>query len=88
MPAKFHWTPTVGPYYLTVIDSNREQEPTFAYPETLVVVPRKRSSATWIVDAVKGENVTVIVRDATGEIAESPPLVVGPGSDYCMEFAY
>lgn len=86
MPAKFSWTPTTGPYYLTVVDSNQHASPKFAYPETLVVVPRKRASATWLVDATKGQNVTVVVRDATGETAVSPPLVVGQGSDYCLDY--
>lgn len=50
----------------------------------MLVVPNA-NSATWIVDLPAGSEVTVVVRDATGETAQSDPFVVGEGLDECFE---
>ena len=50
----------------------------------MLVVPNA-NSATWVVDLPAGSKVTVVVRDATGEMASSSPFVVGAGSDECFE---
>jgi len=47
-------------------------------------VIRYSNSATWVVDNPAGSNVTIVIRDATGELAQTLSRVVEEGSNECM----
>jgi len=88
-PATFTWTPTTAPYYLSIVESHDDSigaaQATFSLPDDFWVIVPFRNTATWMVDLPAGANVTIVLRDATGEIAETYPRVIGMGSDDCLE---
>ena len=49
----------------------------------MIIIPRA-NSATWTVDLPAGSDVTIVVRDASGELAGTFPRVVGRGSGDCL----
>jgi hypothetical protein len=51
--------------------------------EEEVVVPHS-SSASWIVDTEEGSLVTVVVRDSTGQVAQSITRTVLSGPEHCL----
>lgn len=77
-PALFAWTPSTGPYHLTVTTS-----PAHATEGDVVVIPHA-TSASWIVDVPEGREVTVVVIDAKGRTAESVVRTVQSGPSHCL----
>jgi len=80
-PVIFAWTPTVPPYYLAMT-TDPAVLPNFD-TQDVGIVPHA-SWAAWLVDVPERTNVTVFIRDSTGEIAETEPRIVGPGPSYCL----
>jgi len=81
-PSQFSWTPTTGPYYLSITTSNNGLQPQYNSGET-VVVPHA-SSASWIVDVEEGSLVTVEVKDSKGQVAETVVRTVMSGPEHCL----
>nr|XP_019046211.1 hypothetical protein I302_04951 [Kwoniella bestiolae CBS 10118]OCF25141.1 hypothetical protein I302_04951 [Kwoniella bestiolae CBS 10118] len=76
-PSTFHWTPTTSPYTLSLIDHTTSED-----VEEMVLVTDNK--ATWIVDIAPGSNITLLVRDAKGNSAESLNWVVEEGGKGCL----
>ncbi|WVW83808.1 hypothetical protein I302_105829 [Kwoniella bestiolae CBS 10118] len=72
-PSTFHWTP----YTLSLIDHTTSED-----VEEMVLVTDNK--ATWIVDIAPGSNITLLVRDAKGNSAESLNWVVEEGGKGCL----
>lgn len=79
--AHFSWEATTAPYYLFVLSND---EPISNVIDQAVMVP-ETNKASWRVDLPAGTNVTLAVRDATGEIGYSYGKVVGVGSGECLD---
>ncbi|ORY34101.1 hypothetical protein BCR39DRAFT_236414 [Naematelia encephala] len=71
-PATFSWTPTQGPYSITLTSSDEA-----------IIIP-SHAQATWMVDLAVGTEVVLTVTDGAGQTASSKSFVVGQGSDACM----
>jgi len=81
-PATFTWTATVAPYYLTI--HHADSDALFTAEEDPIVI-RSANTAAWIIDYPAGTLVRVHVRDATGEVTATLPMLVGEGYTDCME---
>lgn len=81
----FSWTPTTGPYHLTVTTSGSTADALdAAHTEGEVVIIPHATSASWIVDVQQGQQVTVVVKDANGQVAETIARVVQGGPSHCL----
>jgi hypothetical protein len=85
-PATYTWTPTTPPYRLSILENTLSVNPSFTSDAATAEIPWA-STATWMVDSMAGTNVTVMIRDADGNVALSYPRVVGTGSGECLEQA-
>jgi len=88
-PATFTWTPSVPPYYLSIVESTDSglydpAQMAFSTHDMLLVIP-SGTKATWVVDIPAGMNVTITLRDARGEVAQTYPRVIAEGSDECLD---
>ncbi|WWC61777.1 uncharacterized protein I303_104362 [Kwoniella dejecticola CBS 10117] len=93
IPATFNWTPTYGPYTLSLIQ-HRTSVPTTTDAESEVSVSEKKeeemilvtdTKATWIVDIQPGSNITLLIKDFKGNSAESLNWIVEEGISGCLE---
>ncbi len=50
----------------------------------MIIVPES-NSASWVVDLTSGTEIKVNVMDSAGEVAQTSPLMVGEGSDECLD---
>ena len=86
-PALFAWTPTNGPYYLSVTttssSSSHHVDEFDPENDNVVVIPHA-TSASWIVDVLEGQQVIVQVRDSDGRVAETFTRTVGSGPSHCL----
>jgi hypothetical protein len=80
-PATFSWTATVAPYHLTIHYADIDALFT---PEEDPIIVRSSNAITWITDYAAGTQIRVHVRDATGEVTSTAPMVVGEGWTDCM----
>ncbi|OCF60511.1 hypothetical protein L486_00144 [Kwoniella mangroviensis CBS 10435] len=77
IPSTFHWTPTSGPYTLSLIDHTTSED-----VEDMVLVTETK--ATWMVDISPGSNITLLITDSKGNSAESLNWVVEEGTTGCL----
>jgi hypothetical protein len=80
-PALFEWTPTTGPYYLSVTSSGRSIGP---HIDGEVITIPHATSASWIVDVEEGRQVTVLIKDSNGQTARTVSRTVMPGPEHCL----
>ncbi|EIW70712.1 hypothetical protein M231_02634 [Tremella mesenterica] len=83
-PATFSWSPTTSPYYLALLTSSDHSSSSILELDAQAYVPVPRETATWVVDVEEGTTVTVLVRDATGEVAFSEMRLVEHGNGDCL----
>ncbi|WVF71553.1 hypothetical protein IAT40_006361 [Kwoniella sp. CBS 6097] len=81
-PATYTWTPTSGPYTLSIVDHSSTAPETIS--EDLVIVS-SGESATWIVDVKPGVNVSISIVDGEGNVAQSEVVFVSEGSLECLD---
>jgi hypothetical protein len=85
----FAWTPTTGPYYLSITTSPTPYDDDLINGDRtdtdgdVVVIPHA-TSASWIVDVREGQQVTVEVKDSEGRVAETITRMVGSGPVHCL----
>lgn len=84
-PALFAWTPTSGPYYLSVkTSSSTAHTDEDGEDDAEVVIIPHATSASWIVDVLEGQQVVVEVKDSEGRVAETLTRRVRAGPSHCL----
>ena len=83
-PSQFSWTPTTGPYYLSITSSYTNTAGIKQTTQGETVVVPHGTSASWVVDVEEGSTVTVEVRDSEGSVAETGFRTVLGGPEHCL----
>jgi hypothetical protein len=83
-PSTFSWTPTTGPYYLSITSTYTNTAGLRQTSQGETVVVPHASSASWVVDVEEGSTVVVEVKDSEGQIAETIVRTVMGGPEHCL----
>ncbi|WVQ99320.1 hypothetical protein IAU59_006452 [Kwoniella sp. CBS 9459] len=93
-PATYTWTPTAGPYTLSIINHSSTSTSTSTSTsdeekseDMDLVIVSSGESATWIVDVRPGVNVSISIVDGHGNVAQSEVVFVSEGSLECLDQA-
>ena len=83
-PSQFSWTPTTGPYYLSITSTSINTAGVKQTDQGETVVVSHGTSASWVVDVEEGSTVFIEVRDSEGQVAKTVMRTVLGGPEHCL----
>jgi len=83
-PSQFSWTPTTGPYYLSITSTSINTAGVKQTDQGETVVVPHGTSASWVVDVEEGSTVSIEVRDSEGQVAKTVMRTVLGGPEHCL----